>query len=31
MLVDGGLLIMAFVLAYWLRYGLILGRDIVAP
>jgi exopolysaccharide biosynthesis polyprenyl glycosylphosphotransferase len=31
MLIDGGLLVVAFVLAYWLRYGLVLGRDIVAP
>ena len=30
-LVDGGLLVAAFIVAYWLRYGLALGRDIVAP
>jgi exopolysaccharide biosynthesis polyprenyl glycosylphosphotransferase len=28
---DGALLALAFVLAYWLRYGLELGRDVVAP
>ncbi|HST04780.1 MAG TPA: sugar transferase [Chloroflexia bacterium] len=28
---DGLLLIAAFVLAYWLRYGLELGRDVSAP
>jgi len=31
MIADGMLLLAAFVAAYWLRYGLVLGRDIVAP
>jgi exopolysaccharide biosynthesis polyprenyl glycosylphosphotransferase len=29
--VDGLLLVGSFVLAYWLRYGLELGRDVIAP
>ena len=28
---DGLLLVGSFVLAYWLRYGLELGRDVIAP
>jgi exopolysaccharide biosynthesis polyprenyl glycosylphosphotransferase len=28
---DGVLLIVAFIVAYWLRYGLELGRDVIAP
>jgi exopolysaccharide biosynthesis polyprenyl glycosylphosphotransferase len=28
---DSALLLLAFVVAYWLRYGLELGRDVVAP
>ncbi len=30
-LADSGLLMAAFIIAYWLRYGLELGRDVVAP
>ncbi len=28
---DGLILVFAFVVAYWLRYGLAFGRDVVAP
>src|SRR4051794_1305436 len=28
---DSLLLIAAFIVAYWLRYGLELGRDVIAP
>ncbi len=31
MAADGVLLVLAFIIAYWLRYGLALGRDVVAP
>src|SRR5436305_659561 len=30
-LADSGLLVAAFIIAYWLRYGLELGRDVIAP
>ena len=30
-IVDSGLVLVAFIIAYWLRYGLTLGRDVVAP
>lgn len=30
-IVDGVLLVLAFAAAYWLRYGLELGRDVISP